>query len=61
VHPGGPILAEQRESLVDEVIIVEQPAPILCRLVARDDGIGDGDEGVRAVAADDRIAALQER
>ncbi len=61
MHPGCPILAEKRESLVDQVVIVEEPAPILCRLIARDHGIGDGDEGAGAVAAGDGFAAFQER
>ncbi len=61
VHPGRPVLAEQVQRLVDQVVVVEQPAPVLRPLVAGDHGIGDGDERRGAVAAGDRLATLPQR
>ena len=59
MHPGRPDLVEQRERLVDQVVVVEQPAPVLLGLIARDHRIGDGEERCGAVAAGDRLAALE--
>src|SRR5262249_9690490 len=61
VHPGRPLLAQQRQGLVDQVVVVEISARVLRRLVAGDYGIGDGDERRGAVAAGDGLAALHQR
>ena len=58
VYPGGAVFTEQSEGLVDQIVVVEEPAPILRRSVAGDNGIGDGDERRRAIAAGDGLAAL---
>ena len=61
VHPGRPLLAEQRQGLFDQVVVIEVSAPVLRRLVAGDHGIGDGDERRGAVAAGHGVAALHQR
>ena len=61
VYPGGSILAEQRPRLVDQIVVVEEPAAVFRRLVAGNHGIGDGDQRRRAVAAGDGLAALHQR
>ncbi len=61
VHPGGAVLAEQGESPVDEVVVVEEPAPIFRRLVPGDHGVRDGDQRGGTVTAGDRFAALDQR
>ena len=60
MHPGGAILTEQGECLVDQIVVVEKPAPVLRPLIAGDHCIGDGEERGRAVAAGDGLAALQQ-
>ena len=60
VHPGRALRAEQRQRLVDEIVVIKLPAPILHRLVTGEHGIGDGDERRRAVAAGHGFAALDE-
>ena len=52
-HPGRGGVAEQRQRLVDQIVIVEQAAPVLLQPVARDDGVSDGEQGARPVAAED--------
>ena len=61
VHPGRPLLAQQRQGLFDQVVVIEVSAPVLRRLVAGDHGIGDGDERRGAVAAGHRVAARDQR
>ena len=60
MHPGGAILAQQGAGLVDQIVVVEQPAPVLRPLVAGDHRIGDGEERGRAVAAGDGLATLHQ-
>ena len=54
MYPGGATFAEQAQGLVDQIVVVEEPAAILARLVTRDHGIGDSEERRRAVAAERR-------
>src|SRR5262249_30035788 len=61
VHPGRPLLAQQRQGLVDQVVVIEISAPVFRRLVAGDHGIGDGDERRGAVAAGPGVAGLAQR
>ena len=61
MDPGGSILAKKRERLVDQVVIVEESAAILGRLVVRDHGVRDRDQRARAVTAHGSFAPLQER
>src|SRR5438874_511617 len=49
VHPSRAIVAKQSERLVDQVVVVEQTTAILCRLIAEDHGIGDGEECRRTI------------
>ena len=61
VHPGGAILGQQRERLVDQVVVVEQAAPVLLGLVARDHRVRDGQQRRGAIAARDGVAPLEQR
>ena len=61
VHPGGLDLAQQGQRLLDQVVVVEQPAPVLLGPVAGDHRVGDGDQRGRAIAAGDGLAALEQR
>ena len=60
VHPGGALLAQQRERLVDQVVVVEQAAPVLLGLVARDHRVRDGQQRRGAIAAGDGVAPLEQ-
>jgi hypothetical protein len=44
VHPGGIDVAQERKRLVDEIVVVEQPAALLFLQVALQHLIGDGEE-----------------
>ena len=59
VHPGGGHVVEQVERLVDQVLIVEQPAPVLLGAEALDHRVGDGEQGDAAVARLDGAAVLR--
>src|SRR5262249_45346263 len=61
VDPGRPLLAEQRQGLVDQVVVMAVSAAVLGRLGAGDHGISDGDKRRRAVAAGHGVAALHQR
>src|SRR5262249_16449342 len=61
IHPGGAILGEQHEGLVDQVVIVEQPTSVLGYLIAGEDSVGDGDQRGGTVAAGERLAAFRQR
>ncbi len=61
VHPGSRHVVEQFERLVDQVLIVEQPAPVLLGTEALDHRVGDGEQGDAAVARLDGAAVLDER
>ena len=61
VHPGGALLAQQRQRLVDQVVVVEQAAPVLLGVVARDHRVRDGEQRRGAVAAGDGVAPLEQR
>ena len=45
---------------VDQVVIVEQAAPVFLQPVARDDGVGDGEQGAGPVAAQDGAPPLEQ-
>ena len=60
MHPGRAILAQQGAGLVDQIVVVEQPALVLRPLVAGDHRIGDGEERGRAVTAGDGLATLHQ-
>ena len=60
MHPGGAILTQQGECLVDQIVVVEESAPVLRCLVPGDHCIGDGEERGRALAAVDRLATLHQ-
>src|SRR6202040_356431 len=61
MNPGGSTFAEKHHGLVDQVLIVEEPAAILARLITRDHGIGDNKERRCAVAAEHGLAPLEQR
>src|SRR6185369_15740662 len=60
MNPCRAILTQQRERLVDQVVVVEKSPPVLRLLVSRDHCIGDGDKRGRALATGDRLATLQQ-
>jgi hypothetical protein len=60
VHPGGIDPTEQIERLVDEVVIIEQAAAVLFRLIAREHRMGDGEQRRRAVAAHNGAASIEQ-
>ena len=60
MHPGGAILTQQGECLVDQIVVVEESAPVLRPLVPGDHCIGDGEERGRTVSAGDGLAALHQ-
>jgi len=60
VHPGGIDSLKEREGPLDQIVVVEQAAPILLGLVADHDGVRDGDQRPRAVAADHGPASFDE-
>ena len=59
-HPGGRHVGEQRQRLVDQVVVVEQRAPLLFARVAVDHLLGDGDQRARAVAGIERALAREQ-
>ena len=61
VHPGGALLAEQAQRLVDQVVVVEQAAPVLLGAIARDHLGRDRDQRGGALARLDRAAARDQR
>jgi len=60
VHPGGALVLEQVERLVDQIVVIEQPAPVLLGAEAGDDRIGDGEQRAAAVAGLDGALALDQ-
>src|SRR6187401_994991 len=48
-HPGRGRVAQQRQRLVDQIVIIEQSAPLLLQSVTRDDRVSDSEQGARAV------------
>ena len=59
-HPGGGRAAEQRQRLVDQVVIIEQRAAFFLAGVARDHVGGDGDERAGALAGVHGALALEQ-
>ena len=59
-HPGGGGAREQVQRLVDQVLVVEQAAPVLFAAVAIDHFGGDGDERARALARGNRALATEQ-
>src|SRR6185312_6300728 len=51
----------QRQRLVDQVLVVEQAAPILLVLVAPQHGVGDGQQRAGALAAVGSATAREQR
>src|SRR4029079_11548616 len=51
MHPGSAVFTQQGERLVDQIVVVEESAPVLRALVTGDHGISDGQERGRPVAA----------
>ena len=60
VHPCRLDARQEIAAFVDKVVVVEQAAPGLRRLVARDHRIGDRQHRRRAVAASHGLAALDQ-
>ena len=48
VNPGGVDAVEQRQRLVDQVVVIEQATPRLLLPVAPQNGVGDGDQRRRS-------------
>ena len=57
MHPARIDLRQHLAGLVDEVIVIEEPAAVLLGAIVFDHLARDGDERRRAVAADDGLAA----
>ena len=60
VHPGGIDVAQERQRLVDEIVVVEQSAALLFLQVALQHLIGDGEQRRAAVAAGHGAAAFEQ-
>ena len=61
MHPGRIDVGEERQRLVDQVVIIEQAAALLLVGVARQHLVSDGEERGAAVAAGDGAAAFEQR
>jgi hypothetical protein len=60
VHPGRVDAFEQRQRLVDQVVVVDETAPLLFVVVARQHRRSDGEQRRAAVAADNGIAPSED-
>ena len=60
-HPGGGRAREQRQRLVDQVVVIEQRAAFFLAAVARDHVGRDGDQRAGAVAGGQRAFAREQR
>jgi hypothetical protein len=61
VHPGRGDALQQRQRLVDQVVVVQETAPVLFGAIAREHGVRDGDQRRAAVAGCNRAAAGDQR
>ena len=61
VNPGGIDAGEQRQRLVDQIVVIEQAAARLLVLVAPQNRVGDGEQRRRTIAADHGAQAIQQR
>ena len=59
-HPGGGRAREQRQRLVDQVVVIEQRAAFLFVAIARNHFRRDGDECLGAVAGGQRAFAREQ-
>ena len=59
MHPGRFDIAEKRDRLFDQVVVIEKTAPFLLVCIARQHLIGDGEQCGAAIAAGDGATALQ--
>ena len=59
-HPGGGGVVEQCERAVDQIVIIEQAAPVLFAAIAHGNGVGDGQQGACLVAAQDGAPPLEQ-
>ena len=60
MNPGRIDAAEQRQRLVDEIVVVEQAAARLLVLIALQNLVGDGEERGGTIAADHGAQAIQQ-
>ena len=60
MNPGGIDAGEQRERLVDQIVVIEQAAARFLVVIARQHGVGDGDQRRRTIAADHGAQAIQQ-
>src|SRR5215203_3614212 len=61
VHPAGAVFAEEHERLLNEVVIVQEPAPVFFGLVAGDHRVRDREQRACPVTAHDGFAELAQR
>ncbi len=61
VHPGGIDVAQQLQRLVDEIVVIKQPAALFLAGVARQHIVGDGEQRFAAAAAGDGALPFHER
>ena len=61
MHPGGAEVRQQRQRLVDQVVVIEQAAPRLLAVIACQHLMRDGGERNAAVAAGNSAAAFEQR
>jgi hypothetical protein len=60
VHPGGVDVGKQRQRLVDQIVVVEQPAALFLLGVARQHSVRDSEQRLAAAAAGDGAVTLQQ-
>ncbi len=59
MHPGGIDVVQQRQRLVDQVVIIEQAAAALLGGIAGQDRVGDDQQCGAAIAADHGVAPIE--
>ena len=59
VHPGGVDVGQKRQRLVDQIVVIEQPAALLFLGVAGQHLVGDGEQRRTAVAAGDGAVTFE--
>src|SRR5215211_2991228 len=61
LFPYTTLFRQHRQRLVDQVVVVQEAAPLLLGAIARDHLAGDGDEGAGAVARSNRASPFEQR
>ena len=61
MHPGRVDVGEQRQRLVDQIVVIKQAAALLLLGIARQHLVSDGEKRGAAIAAGDGAAAFEQR